>query len=220
MLKSSFLLFEFLQGKENIQRKRGLFVDSLLSDSEPEKDSVKVGNVFVFIPQSSLIKDLFCFQIQENIMESNLILNSCPQLLFKAILCIIHAALRSFQTIQACALSWWRLYVSSSLKMFDGWPSQKPCPLSLRKDVDEIQKLPKHLGIVLTEKSNASMIEDLSNLVSWAVCFGVPYISFYKNEGTQVVLSRRGCKNTQSSRHKARLESMLSTLEISGMEFD
>lgn len=55
------------------------------------------------------------------------------------------------------------------------------CSLRLQSDVQRLEKLPVHIGLLVTEEELS--YTDIANLVVWCMAVGISYISVYDNCG-------------------------------------
>eukprot|EP00794_Sanderia_malayensis_P000090 gene90-694_t len=107
-------------------------------------------------------------------MNFDAILDYCPIFIYKLLLRLIHFGLTTLNTIQCLTLYLWRYYVSIT--------GLRPSIKSLVDDSQTLEKVPKHMGILLSDRKDVA-IDDIVNLVTWAISFGVHYVSLYEKEG-------------------------------------
>ncbi|XP_060020020.1 dehydrodolichyl diphosphate synthase complex subunit NUS1-like [Lagenorhynchus albirostris] len=55
--------------------------------------------------------------------------------------------------------------------------------LRWRADGSSLEKLPVHMGLVITEEEQEPSFSDIASLVVWCMAVGVSYISFYDHQG-------------------------------------
>ena len=117
-------------------------------------------------------------------MGKQIILDRCPEFVFKLILFLFHTVICSYKRLETCLVAFWECYVALT-GLSVGTRRRKfhqPSLDEIQQDSDQLTKLPKHLGIVSTDNECVS-INELSNIVSWAVAFGVSYVTLFDNIG-------------------------------------
>lgn len=67
-------------------------------------------------------------------------------------------------------------------------------PELIRKDVRGLKRLPEHLSIILTLKTEddalAVLMDEVAELAAWSACAGIPQLSIYEKTGTHPLLTR------------------------------
>lgn len=61
-------------------------------------------------------------------------------------------------------------------------------PELIRKDVRGLKRLPQHLSVILTlrteEDALAGLMDEVAELAAWSACSGIPQLSVYEKTGT------------------------------------